>query len=131
MSNLQRLNDAIESIGEHVEDFKNRYNDRLERLEAGHDRPRASSTYVSGLSRDDHEHKETFLEWVRRPQDERCKSRMAEAQHEMSRKDVSIGTSSAGGYALPKEISQQIEHREPRAEEAEPKQVETAIQEAP
>lgn len=52
-----------------------------------------------------------WLKALGRSGDERCKSRIAECQHEMSKKDVSIGTAAAGGYGLPKEIAQAIEVR--------------------
>ena len=83
--------------------------ERIETLEAISDRPRANTEH--SYSRDDNEHKGVFIDWVRHPADDRCKSRLAEAQHELSKKDVSIGSLPGGGYGLPKEISSQIEHR--------------------
>jgi HK97 family phage major capsid protein len=108
---IEAIKEVTAGIQEMREDGEKQFSElreRVEVLEAQHERPRAGD---SSYSRADIEHKSVFLEWVRRPADERCKARIAEAQHEMQSKDVSIGTPAAGGYGLPKEISAQIEHR--------------------
>src|SRR4029079_17292170 len=79
--------------------------ERIEALEARTDLPRGVSTY----SRADDEHKSTFIDWVRKPSDPRRIARLSEAQDELSKKDVTIGSNPGGGYALPKEISAAIE----------------------
>jgi HK97 family phage major capsid protein len=86
-----------------------RLTDRIEALEAGADRPRAAGGMR--YSHEDNEHKSVFLEWLRKPTDPRREGRLSEAQHEMQRKDVSIGSNIAGGYGLPKEINNSIELR--------------------
>ena len=122
MSELVKI---IEGVAESFEAFKktndakynelkarlDRSDDQREQQEALADRPRASGASAPGLTRDDHEHKSVFLDWVRKPADARCISRISEAQHELAKKDVSIGTTTAGGYGLPKEIASQIEVR--------------------
>lgn len=120
MTAMTQLNDAIDGIATHFDEFKKTHISRLDKIEkrieeqesaeALADRPNATSN-KGGYTSEQREHKATFLDWVRRPTDERCKNRIAECQHELQRKDVSIGTTTAGGYGLPKEISDQIEVR--------------------
>lgn len=85
--------------------------DRVERLEAGADRPQGADH--GSFSRDDHEHKDRFLNWLRRPADEQMKRQLSEAQSEMEHKTTSvvIGTDSQGGYAVPAVIARQIEEQ--------------------
>jgi HK97 family phage major capsid protein len=118
---MTSVSDAIEQIGTNFDVFKKTHISRLDRIEkrldereeaeAIGDRPRASGGGDKTYTPEQREHKATFLDWVRRPTDERCKSRIAEAQHELQTKDVSIGTTTAGGFGLPKEIADQIEVR--------------------
>lgn len=103
---------AIAGIGDAFTQYKaitdkrfQELQDRIEMDEAARSRPRAST------SPEHSEHKARFLDWIRRPEDVRVKARLSEAQHELSTKDVSIGTPAAGGFALPHEIATQIEHR--------------------
>jgi HK97 family phage major capsid protein len=113
------LNKTVQGHNERVGAWRTdhaRLNDhegRFESLEAKIDRPRGGGDGDGRrrFSREDDEHKSVFLEWIRRPTDDRCKARLAEAQHAMSRKDVLLATPSAGGYGLPKEISSDIETR--------------------
>ena len=96
-------NRMVDTLREHGE--------RLEGLEAGADRPRAGGS-GNRYSAADCEHKSIFLEWLRQPTNASRQARLSEAQDELSKKGVTIGTpGSGGGYALPKEISADIETR--------------------
>jgi HK97 family phage major capsid protein len=102
--------DAVRDITRGFKDVRDDVADLRERIEiaeAYRDLPRGVPRYT----REDSEHKTVFLEWLRNPTNERYKMRLSEAQHEMSKKDVTIGSGPAGGYALPKEIYSQIEQR--------------------
>jgi HK97 family phage major capsid protein len=79
----------------------------VELLETNGTRPRANDD----VSPEDREHKSIFLEWLRSPKDAARSNRLSEAQHEMAKKDVTIGSLPGGGYALPKQIRSQIEAR--------------------
>src|SRR5262245_14420835 len=85
------------------------HGERIEMLEGRADLPRGDG--ARRYTREDDEYKSVFIEWMRKPLDDRRKARLAEAQHVMSQKDVTIGSNIAGGYALPKEISQDVETR--------------------
>lgn len=115
------LVEAVNQIGTNFDLFKktqDKFNaelraellDRIEGKEALLDRPRASGGEIK-FTAEQREHKTRFMDWVRRPTDAHVMSRLAEAQNELAKKDVSIGTSNAGGYAVPKEIEARIEER--------------------
>lgn len=80
--------------------------DRLEILEAMNDRPRMS---LGEKLRS--EHKDLFERWVRSGgKDESARRECDElAKKAMEVKDVSIGTTSAGGFAVPEEIAQGVD----------------------
>lgn len=108
---------VVEGIGTAFEQFKrmhdtrmSEFSDRIEQIESGVGRPKMAAN-DSVYSREQHEYKSVFTEWLRKPLDDRTKNRLSEAQHELQKKDVSIGTAAAGGYALPEQISAQIETR--------------------
>jgi HK97 family phage major capsid protein len=115
---------AIEKVGESFEQYKrssdakfaelakrlDEVDERREQEEAEADRPEAHGS-PSKFSAEHREHKSRFLDWIRQPSDAHVMARLAEAQNELAQKDVSIGTPSAGGYAVPKEIEAQIEAR--------------------
>ena len=81
--------------------------DRLEIVEAMNDRPRAT---IQDKIRS--EHKDLFFRWVRsRGTDDGAVHAYKElVQKAREVKDVSIGTDSAGGFALPEEISRSIDN---------------------
>lgn len=113
MSEVLRV---VEGISTAFDEFKQRNDsdlgslrERLEALEAGRDRPRAAG---AGTTTEQGEYKSVFLDWIRKPSDKLYERRLTEAAHDLSKKDVTIGTPSAGGYALPEEISRAIENRE-------------------
>jgi HK97 family phage major capsid protein len=95
-----------------VTDENTELRDRLEELEAKGKTPGKTSGSGDGAyTRDQLEHKTVFVEWLRKPTDISRKQRLEEAQREMETKDVSIGTPSAGGYAVPTVIGDAIEKR--------------------
>lgn len=101
------MSKAVDHMATTFDEFKGDVLERVERLEAGADRPRLAP----GITREQDEYKGAFVDWMRRPHDVVTKSRLAQAVGDLSRKDVTISTSADGGYALPKQISTQIEDR--------------------
>lgn len=107
---------AIEGIGTSFEKFKEsnddrwqKMNDRLEKMEAEGDKPRMDGG--KGFDRDAIEHKSKFESWVRDPHDHARQKVLAEAESEISKKAVTIGSSAGGGYAVPAIIASEIEKR--------------------
>lgn len=85
------------------------FQDRLEELES-----RAKTPGKTAADKRADEHKDAFLTWMRHkgamPQDEQ---RLYEIERKMMEaKDITVGSSAGGGYALPKEISRMIEQFE-------------------
>lgn len=82
------------------------YADRVEILEALNDRPRGT---VQDRIRS--EHKDLFVKWVRSGgKDQHALTAYAELQQKAREvKDVTIGTTTAGGFALPEEIGTLID----------------------
>lgn len=80
--------------------------DRLEMLEALQDRPKATIQ-----ERIHSEHKELFMKWIRSGgKDRDAEQKFDElAQRAKEVKDVTIGTNSAGGFAVPTEIAQEVD----------------------
>jgi HK97 family phage major capsid protein len=99
------VNEFVKGRGAQIDTLE----ERVERIEAHGERPHQGAD--KNFSREDNEHKSVFLEWVRNPRDAVRVNRLSEAQHEIAKKDVSIGANAAGGFALPKEISSKIETR--------------------
>lgn len=79
--------------------------ERLEILEAMNDRPRNT---VQDKVRS--EHKENFMRWVRSGGQDGGAIRAQQELEQKAReiKDVSTGTTTAGGFALPEEISREV-----------------------
>jgi len=114
---MTKLVERIEQIGEGFDTFKqandnriDHLSDRLETMEAGLDRPKGS-TGDSKYDNEAREHKDRFKAWIRDPHGHAQKTALAEAEGELSKKAVTIGTSSAGGYAVPAIIADEIEAR--------------------
>jgi len=78
--------------------------ERLEELES-----RASKPGATAQEKAANEYKSTFLDWIRHkgnsPLDE-------QKLQDMARKDVTIGSGAGGGFAVPEEISREIERLE-------------------
>jgi len=102
----QTTGKSLEKIGQRIDGLQ----ERVEISESTQGRP---EKYSGGaFSKDQSEYKTTFLDWMRHSRDKVYEVRLAEAQHELGKKDVSIGVNAAGGFALPEEISRAIENRE-------------------
>jgi HK97 family phage major capsid protein len=89
--------------------------DRVERIESVADRPKGTTL---AADRNEVEHKERFLQWIRAPREGSVKRQLDEAQDEMRQyyakhegKAVSIGSDAAGGYAVPALIQSEVEKR--------------------
>lgn len=84
--------------------------DRVETIEA--DAKMAGvSTGVPGATRDQVEHKQRFVNWLRDPRGHAKQRELIEAESELAKKAVTIGTATAGGYAVPELIEREIERR--------------------
>jgi HK97 family phage major capsid protein len=83
--------------------------ERIEELEA-----RASQPGVTVSEKRRGEYKGAFIDWVRsKGMDHEAEQRMRSiSQAALEAKDVTIGTPAAGGFAVPEEISRQIEKLE-------------------
>lgn len=84
--------------------------ERIEQIEALSDRPRGASNDVN-YTPDEREHRSKFLDWIRKPRDHQAKNILAEAESEIQKKSVVIGTDASGGYAVPELIAKEIERR--------------------
>ena len=88
---------------------------RLSEIEANVSR--AKSMSISGGNaatagtRDQLDHKQRFIDWIRRPHDHGTKTRLGEAQSELSRKAITIGSDPGGGFAVPELIHTEIARR--------------------
>lgn len=78
--------------------------ERIEELESKRNAPgRSAAEKIKD------EYKTTFIDWVR----SRAQSREHEGKLlDLAKKDITIGTSAAGGYAVPEEISREIDKLE-------------------
>tara|TARA_R110002096_G_scaffold5809_1_gene26779 strand:- start:3489 stop:4649 length:1161 start_codon:yes stop_codon:yes gene_type:complete len=106
------MNTILEAVKKVAEDFSattDGLKGRIEQLEVASDRP---GNPGAGADQNAVEHKDVFLEWIRDPHNGSTKRRLDDAQQEMiEKKAVTIGTESAGGYALPAIIANQVEER--------------------
>jgi len=114
---MSKLLQTIEKMGSGFEDFTETagkkiasLDDRLGRIEALDDRPNMAP--CNAADRDATEHKSRFVAWMREPHSHITKTQLSEAESEIhQQKAVTIGTNSAGGYALPALIGDEIEKR--------------------
>lgn len=85
------------------------HKDRIEELEARSKDPKASQNEKLRC-----EHKDAFAEWVRsKGQSSEAERKCQEIQEKLlEKKDITIGTPSAGGLAVPEEISREINRME-------------------
>ena len=78
--------------------------ERLKQIELKANRPRSGGADQADPAKV--EHKEAFLNWMRRPADTEAKQRLALAQ-----KAITTTSDSAGGYAVPEELDREIAQR--------------------
>jgi len=105
---IGEINTAFQSFKSSSDETLENIFERVEQLESVRGTPqKGDGTY----SPDEVEHKNVFAEWIRHPRDGAYKRRLEEAQHEMSRKAVTIGDDAQGGYALPAIIAAEVERR--------------------
>ena len=107
---------TIEAIGQTVENFTdvqtkrvNELQDRIERVEATAERPKAGAANSESVEQT--QYRGAFVDWLRRPHDDVTKGRLAQAIGDLGKKDITIGSAADGGYAVPLEISSRIEQR--------------------
>jgi len=109
MENLhKKIVETVDRFGTEAKRLHDGLAERIEIIEASGDRPRAAND--PGTS-DQREHKGKFLDWIRRPRDGVTKRILEEAESELSKKNVVIGTDASGGYAVPTLIASEIERR--------------------
>jgi HK97 family phage major capsid protein len=118
MEQTPSTRDVVNGVMDSLTHFKNSHMKRLEALENNLTSAKklaigsAFSTGGSSLvTREQAEHKSRFEAWIRRPYDHSTRSQLAEAQSDLERKAVTIGTDSAGGFAVPELIYSEIERR--------------------
>lgn len=109
---LERINTDITKFGEVKTKIENEiriYQDRIEELEA-----KAKDPNFGPNEKLRTEHKTAFFDWVRsKGTDVVAQQKMTDAHKQLiERKDVTIGSLSGGGYAVPEEISRMIERQE-------------------
>ena len=90
-------------INGNVDDLR----DRVEQLEASKSNPTLS--YASGETREQHEHKKLFTNWMRKPREHQTNEQLSNFQ---SAKALSIGTPGDGGYAVPEILLREVERFE-------------------
>jgi HK97 family phage major capsid protein len=100
------LSKIIGKLGDAFDEFKSNYDRRLSKVEVKLDRPRNPSAGGSG-DVEQSEHVKAFSDWVRRPRDQSTRA----ALEDFDKKNVSTLVPSDGGYAVPKEISDQVQRR--------------------
>ncbi len=88
---------------------------RLAEIEANVSRAKSmglsGGTAAPTGTRDEREHKERFTAWLRKPHDHATRRELAEAESELSKKSVSVGSDAGGGFAVPHEISREVARR--------------------
>ncbi len=109
------LTQKLKQIGAGLDDFTSKGTERLreimDRLEEVESRASTPLNHRSGETAESREHKSAFLNWLRHPHDSAAKNAWANL-NPTSRKDVTIGSNAGGGFAVPEEISRQIENLE-------------------
>ncbi len=108
---LEKMGQNLETFIDHHGKTAKDLSGRLESLEALNDRPNLAAGTVEHRDPDAVEHKDLFVSWLRDPRGHAAKIQLAEAESELLKKDVVIGTSSSGGYAVPAIIANEIESR--------------------
>ena len=111
------LKGAIDQLGGNWERWKDSATSRIESLQdrvesiEAEAKMTGAAVGLSGASRDELEHKQRFVNWMRDPHGHAKQRELVEAESELSKKSVTIGTATSGGYAVPAVIEREIERR--------------------
>jgi len=97
----------IEQLKAEVADLK----DRVEEREAKGKSPGRTETDAPA-SRQAREHLDRFTKWVRRPHDGGAQQALAQIQSDIEHKDVTVGSGPGGGFAVPEQISREVDRLE-------------------
>lgn len=122
---MTAIAEQIDQIADQFGEFRKTHISRLDKIEkrldereeaeATADRPSANG--ATKFSREAQEHKDVFSEWLRKPMDGNRRRRLDEANETITKKweqegkAVTVGSASAGGYAVPEILDSQIEQR--------------------
>lgn len=114
--NISAVKTAVSDLSKGVDAWKSRNERRLDDIErALVSLKRGAISGANGGnsagSREQLEHKERFIAWMRRPHDHATRSQLGEAQSDLEKKAVVIGTDSAGGFAVPELIYNEVERK--------------------
>lgn len=113
----ETIKDAVDALADGVTDFKSHYDKQLAEVRSMVSTAKKAAIFSGGAAagptadRDQLEHKQRFVDWMRRPHDEMTRRHLAEAQSELSKKAVTIGSDPGGGFAVPEIIHNEIERR--------------------
>ena len=116
LTDIQKLLEKHgESQAKFIESYQSQALDLQERVEILESDRSGPGKIGNFANRERQEYNQRFLNWVRRPHDGQTKRILEEAQSEVEKKNirgaVTIGTPGSGGYAVPEEISSDIEAR--------------------
>jgi HK97 family phage major capsid protein len=103
---IERLDGYEEKIGSRFDSLQ----DRIEEIESKRNSP--GKVGLPAETRESREHLKLFNNWLRQPRDSRTKQALGDFQEKLSGKALSVGTSADGGFAVPEEISREIEKLE-------------------
>jgi HK97 family phage major capsid protein len=119
-----KLTETLESIGvafdefkrrngETLDEYKARFAELTERLEDLESRQRSPGK-TAGPNSGAREHRQRWEKWIRNPGNDQAKGELHEIEHRLGldRKQVTVGSGAAGGFAVPEEIARQIEEFE-------------------
>jgi predicted phage gp36 major capsid-like protein len=120
MTGIKEIFDAVKNVGEANEVFRSKVNgdvadlrDRVENMEARGEMVGGGARLPNGVTREMVEHKELCVAWIRNHRDHDANQKLTNIQnHLVSRKAVSIGTPTGGGYAVPELIARDINRLE-------------------
>jgi HK97 family phage major capsid protein len=110
LEKIEEFGDAVLDLRKTADKQYDELKGRIEELESVGGRPRGTAVDDAGTA-DEREHKSKFLDWVRRPRDHQAKRILGEAQSEIEKKAVTIGSDPGGGFAVPTLIAANIERR--------------------
>lgn len=109
---LKRMESSMQNVANAAKDMEITMDQQKERIELLEARERAPG--ATKREQMENEYKSAFMDWMRDAKNPHAEARLRETARkaEAEFKDITIGTPAAGGYALPEEISRQIEELE-------------------